>query len=261
MTQFNVLLKKEWRENFRNYKVFWIPIVFILFGIIEPVTNYFMPQILDSVGNLPDGAVIEIPPPEPEEILVAVMGQYQLIGILVLVLAYMGSVAGERKNGTATLLYVRPLSYRSYFLSKWILASAVGMLSVWSGLLAAYYYTFLLFERVDFTKFLKFGATYSLWILLIVSLVLLMSAALPNAGLAAAGSLLLIFVFQLIDGLLGTYWTVSPLKIPGYAAQWLLDGPKPEDFWWTAGIGILLIFAMILAGIRSSKANASKTKV
>lgn len=261
MTQFNVLLKKEWRENFRNYKVFWIPIVFILFGIIEPVTNYFMPQILDSVGNLPDGAVIEIPPPEPEEILVAVMGQYQLIGILVLVLAYMGSVAGERKNGTATLLYVRPLSYRSYFLSKWILASAVGMLSVWSGLLAAYYYTFLLFERVDFTKFLKFGATYSLWILLIVSLVLLMSAALPNAGLAAAGSLLLIFVFQMIDGLLGTYWTVSPLKIPGYAAQWLLDGPKPEDFWWTAGIGILLIFAMILAGIRSSKANASKTKV
>ncbi|ETP69237.1 ABC-2 type transport system permease protein [Planococcus glaciei] len=261
MTQFNVLLKKEWRENFRNYKVFWIPIVFILFGIIEPVTNYFMPQILDSVGNLPDGAVIEIPPPEPEEILVAVMGQYQLIGILVLVLAYMGSVAGERKNGTATLLYVRPLSYRSYFLSKWILASAVGMLSVWSGLLAAYYYTFLLFERVDFTKFLKFGATYSLWILLIVSLVLLMSAVLPNAGLAAAGSLLLIFVFQLIDGLLGTYWTVSPLKIPGYAAQWLLDGPKPEDFWWTAGIGILLIFAMILAGIRSSKANASKTKV
>lgn len=261
MTQFNVLLKKEWRENFRNYKVFWIPIVFILFGIIEPVTNYFMPQILDSVGNLPDGAVIEIPPPEPEEILVAVMGQYQLIGILVLVLAYMGSVAGERKNGTATLLYVRPLSYRSYFLSKWILASAVGMLSVWSGLLAAYYYTFLLFERVDFTKFLKFGATYSLWILLIVSLVLLMSAALPNAGLAAAGSLLLIFVFQLIDGLLGTYWTVSPLKIPGYAAQWLLDGPKPEDFWWTIGIGILLVFAMILAGIRSSKANASKTKV
>lgn len=261
MTQFNVLLKKEWRENFRNYKVFWIPIVFILFGIIEPVTNYFMPQILDSVGNLPDGAVIEIPPPEPEEILVAVMGQYQLIGILVLVLAYMGSVAGERKNGTATLLYVRPLSYRFYFLSKWILASAIGMLSIWSGLLAAYYYTFLLFERVDFTKFLKFGATYSLWILLIVSLVLLMSAALPNAGLAAAGSLLLIFVFQLIDGLLGTYWTVSPLKIPGYAAQWLLDGPKPEDFWWTIGIGILLVFAMILAGIRSSKANASKTKV
>ncbi|MBZ5200066.1 ABC transporter permease subunit [Planomicrobium chinense] len=261
MTQFNVLLKKEWRENFRNYKIFWIPIVFILFGIIEPVSNYFLPQILDSVGNLPEGAVIEIPPPEPEEILVAVMGQYQLIGMLVLVLAYMGSVAGERKNGTATLLYVRQLSFPAYFLSKWILASAVGMLSVWSGLLAAYYYTFLLFERVDFTKFLKFGATYSLWILLIVSLVLLMSAALPNAGLAAAGSLLLIFVFQLIDGLLGTYWSVSPLKIPGYAAQWLLDGPKPEDFWWTIGIGILLIFAMILAGTWSSKVNASKTKV
>lgn len=261
MTQFNVLLKKEWRENFRNYKLFWIPIVFILFGIIEPVSNYFLPQILDSVGNLPEGAVIDIPPPEPEQILVAVMGQYQLIGMLVLVLAYMGTVAGERKNGTATLLYVRPLSFPAYFLSKWIMAGIVGILSVWLGLLAAYYYIFLLFEAIDFTKFLQFGTSYSLWVLLIITLVLMLSAALPNAGMAAAGTLLLIFVLQLIDGLLGTYWTFSPLKLPGYAAQWLFEGPDLVDFWCSVGISSLLLFAMVLAGIRLSKFNASKTKV
>ncbi|WKA58125.1 ABC transporter permease subunit [Planococcus shenhongbingii] len=261
MNQFGVLLKKEWRENFRNYKLFWIPVVFILFGIIEPLTNYFLPQILDSVGNLPEGAVIDIPPPEPEQILAAVMGQYQLVGLLVLILAYMGTIAGERKNGTATLLYVRPLSFTAYFLSKWILASVVGLLSVWLGLITAYYYTMLLFERIDFTKFLQFAGTYSLWILLVVTFVLLLSAAMPNAGMAAAASLLLIIIFQLADGLFGAYWTVSPLKIPGYAVSWLLDSPGNKEFWGTMGISVFLILAMLGSGIWMSKYNASKTKV
>ncbi|MDE0583843.1 ABC transporter permease [Planococcus sp. A6] len=127
MKQFSTLLLKEWRENLRNFKIFWIPVVFILLGVTEPLSNYYLPQILDATGGLPDGAVIELPDPEPEQLLVAVMGQFQLIGMLVLVLAYMGSIAGERRNGTATLLYVRPLSYVSYFLSKWLMASIVAV--------------------------------------------------------------------------------------------------------------------------------------
>lgn len=261
MNQWGVLFQKEWRENLRNYKIFWIPAVFILFGIMEPVTNYFLPQILDSVGNLPEGAVIEIPPPEPAQILAAVLGQYQFVGMLVLVLAYMGAIAGERKSGTATLLYVRPLSFASYFFSKWMMAGLIALMSVWLGLLSAYYYTFLLFEQVDFVKFLQFAATYSLWILLLVSIVLAASAAMPNPGLAAAIALALIFLAQLADGLLGTYWTVSPVKIPSYAAQWLADGPVRADFWWAMGIAVLLIALAIAFGIWMSRKNAATAKV
>lgn len=261
MSQFTILFQKEWRENFRNYKFFWIPAIFILFGILEPVTNYFLPQILDSVGNLPNGAVINIPPPAPAQILVAVLGQYQFIGLLVLVLAYMGSIAGERKSGTATLLYVRPLSFASYFFSKWMMASLIAFISVWLGLLSAYYYTALLFEAVDFVKFLQFGSTYIVWILLVVSIVLAASAALPNPGFAAAISLAFIFLAQLADGLLGTYWTVSPVKIPQYAAQWFADGPVRSDFWWALGIALLLIASAITFGIWMSRKNVARCKV
>lgn len=261
MNQFGILFQKEWREHLRNFKIFWIPAVFILFGILEPVTNYFLPQLLDSVGNLPDGAVIQIPEPEPEQILTAVLGQYQFIGMLVLVLAFMGTIAGERKSGTATLLYVRPLSFSAYFLSKWSIAVLVGLSSLWTGLLAAYYYILLLFEGVDFSAFLQFSATYSVWILLVISIVLAASAALPNAGLAAAVSLAIIFLLQIADGFLGTYWTVSPVKLPMYAAAWLAGGPELADFWGaivfaTASIAILMGF-----GIWMSRNNAAKTNV
>ncbi len=261
MNQFMILFQKEWRENLRNYKVFWIPAIFILFGVLEPVTNYFLPQILDSVGNLPEGAVINIPPPTPAQILVAVLGQYQLIGLLVLVLAFMGSIAGERKSGTATLLYVRPLSFAAYFFSKWLMAALIALVSVWLGLLTAYYYTALLFGTVEVVGFLRFGAVYSVWIVLVVSLVLAASAALPGPGLAATLSLAIIFLAQLADGLLGTYWTVSPVKIPQYAAQWLVDEPVQSDFWWAMGIALLIIASTAAFGVWMSRENVARSKV
>ena len=55
MSNFSVLFQKEWRENVRNFKILWIPLVFILFGISEPLTNYYLSQILNAVGNMPEG--------------------------------------------------------------------------------------------------------------------------------------------------------------------------------------------------------------
>lgn len=261
MNQFNVLLKKEWRENLRNYKLFWIPAVFILFGITEPVSNYFLPQILDSVGNLPEGTVLEFPVPEPEQVMAAIMGQYQLMGLLILVLAYMGTIAGERKSGTATLLYARPLSFPAYFMSKWMMASLIALLSVWLGFLAGYYYTYLLFGSIDITNLFQFAFTYSLWILLVISIVLAASALMPNAGLAAAVSLGIIIISQLVDGLLGTYWPISPLKLSAYAAAWFENGPDMADFWWSAGVTVLLIALLLAFGIFTSSRKAASTKV
>ncbi|KYG59754.1 ABC transporter permease subunit [Planococcus maritimus] len=261
MKQFSALLLKEWRENLRNYKIFWIPIVFILLGITEPLSNYYLPQILDATGGLPEGAVIELPDPEPEQLMVAVMGQFQLIGMLVLVLAYMGSIAGERRNGTATLLYVRPLSYVSYFLSKWLMASAVALLSVWAGFLAGYYYTAVLFSAVPFGEFLAFAATYSVWIVLVVTLVLFASASMPNGGLAAGLTLAALLILQLIHSLFGSQWDWSPFRLPNYAASFLDIGPDAVALAWTLALSLVCLLILATMGIWFAKRNRAKTKV
>ena len=113
MNGFSVLLQKEWREHTRNFKILWIPLVFIIFGIMEPVTNHFLPEIMKSVGNMPEGAEFLWPEFKGEDIFVSLLGQYQFIGILIIILAFMGTISGERKNGTATFLYVRPMSFRT----------------------------------------------------------------------------------------------------------------------------------------------------
>ena len=261
MKQFNILMQKEWRENIRNYKIFWIPSIFILLGITEPVVSYFLPQILKSSGGLPEGAVFELPTPSPEQILMAVMEQFQTIGILVLVLAYMGTIAGERKSGTATLLYVRPLSFLFYFLSKWTMAAAISLASVWLGFLAGYYYTLLFFEKLEFSSLLQMMGSYSIWILLILTLVLAASAILPNSGLAAAAAFAVYLLVQLADGLFGANWAISPVKLPQYAAAWLTGSPDSGNFGEAIGIAILAILGLIILGSWAARKNKAKTKV
>src|SRR5690606_11651471 len=109
-----VLFKKEWIEMTRNFKILWIPLVFILLGIMQPVTSYYLPEIIKAAGELPEGAVFEIPMPTPQEVLVQTFGQYSQIGILVLVLAFMGIVAAEKNSGVSDIILVKPVSFANY---------------------------------------------------------------------------------------------------------------------------------------------------
>ena len=260
MRELIVLFQKEWRENTRNFKILWVPLVFIFFGLSEPLTSYYLPQILDAVGNMPEGTSFPMPEFTPAQVIMATMGQYQFIGMLVLVLAFMGTISRERKNGTGTLIYVRPISYVSYFLSKWKVVSIIALVSVWLGLLTSWYYTGILFGKVETADFFAFAGTYSVWILFVVTVVLAMSAWLPTGG-AAGLSLLLILIVQIVDSLLGTYWTISPWKMSTYATQWLTGSPDSSNFWWSMVVTLIAILVLIIFGIWMSKRNASKTKV
>lgn len=260
MNEWIIFLQKEWRENVRNFKILWIPLVFILFGITEPVTNYYLPQILEAVGNLPEGQVIPLPQFTPPQILMSTIGQYQLIGMIVVVLAFMGAISRERKNGTATLLYVRPISFTSYFLSKWVVINGIVVGSVFVGLLSSWYYTNLLFGKVPVGDFFQFFGTYSVWLVFVITIVLAASAWLPTGG-AAGLSLFFVLVIQIVDSLLGAYWKISPWKVSTYAAEWLMDGPKLSDFWWSIGVTTFIIMGLIFFGAWMSKRNAAKAKI
>lgn len=260
MSSLNTLLRKEWRENIRNFKLYWIPIVFVIFGVLEPITNHFLPEIMKSVGNLPEGADFLWPELRGEDIFVSLMSQYQTIGILVIILAFMGSISGERKSGTATLLYVRPMSFGQYFLSKWISVNAIVLASVWLGFFAAWYYIRILFNSVGAGEVFTFLGTYSLWVVFAVTVVLAFSAWLSTGG-AAGLSILVLLVFQIIDGIVGIYWTVTPWKLSTYAASAFGSSADQAAYWMSIGLTAALIILLVLFGMYMAKRNAAKTLV
>lgn len=48
-----VLYRKEMLEMTRSYKLIWIPVVFIILGIMQPLTTYYLPEILKASGDVP----------------------------------------------------------------------------------------------------------------------------------------------------------------------------------------------------------------
>lgn len=260
MTNFSILFQKEWRENVRNFKILWIPLVFILFGISEPLTYYYLPQILNAVGNVPSDMVFQLPDYTPDQIIMSTIGQYQFIGMLIVAFGFAGIIARERKNGTATMLYVRPISYTSYVLSK---LSVMGILIIGSaciGLLANVYYTYILYGTVDTVAFIGFLATYSVWLVFAIGVVICASAAF-STGIASVVSVFLLVVVQLVDGLLGAYWTVSPWKLPMYAGQILSGKTDTTPFFWSLIVTLVVVVLLLAGAVYIAKRNVAKAKI
>ena len=260
MSNFSILFQKEWRENVRNFKILWIPLVFVLFGISEPLTYYYLPQILNAVGNMPSDMAFQLPEYTPEQIIMSTIGQYQFIGMLIVAFGFAGIISRERKNGTATMLYVRPISYNNYVFSKLAIMGILIIGSACIGLLANVYYTYILYGAVDALAFVGFLGIYSVWLLFAISVVICSSAAF-STGIASALSILLLLVVQLVDSLLGTYWTISPWKLPTYAGQFLSGSIDKTPLIGSLTATLVITVLLVVGAAYLAKRNVAKAKI
>jgi ABC-2 type transport system permease protein len=240
------LVQKEWLELLRSFKLIWVPLVFVVLGIMQPVTSYYMPVILEKAGNMPEGTVIEIPLPSGAQVLADTLSQFGMMGLLILALAFMGTVSGDRNSGASSLVLVKPISFGTYIVSKWMSMMTLSWGALLMGYAAAWYYTWLLIEEVAFGPFLLSYALYGLWFTFILTATLLFSTLLRSAAGAAFSSLGLAVLLSLLPGLMPKYTGWSPGSITGsaYQAVLSLEGfDASASFGWSIGITVLLIAA------------------
>jgi len=260
MTAFKGLLIKEWREVVRSYKILWIPIVFILLGVSDPLTNYYMEDLFKLVGNIPEGLAQIMPQYTPYEIIALSAGQFQLIGLIVLVAAFIGTVSRERKNGTAALIYVRPIKSYQLILSKWLVASFIGIISAVAGFISSLYYTVILFGEVDYGAFLQTVGIYCLWIMLCMALVVMLSASFDTV-IAATIAFILTQLGQYLDSFLDIFGTYSPYKLSNYGLSLLNQPVESSTLTITIIISFILTVLFLLIGSYTSKLNWTKVKL
>ena len=188
------------------------------------------------------------------------ISQYQLIGMLVVTLAFAGIIARERKNGTATLLYVRPISFTGYIGSKLAIIALIVLGSFILGISASLYYTSILFGTVALSNFLGFVGVYILWLLFVISIVLFTSAAF-STGIASTVSVVMVIIVQFIDGLLGTYWTISPWKLPMYAGLLLNGEEQNSSMIWSMLLTSFILCILLVGAVFFAKKNVWKAKL
>lgn len=253
MKKWFVLFRKEWLEMCRNYKVIWIPLVFVLFGLLQPVTSYYMPEILKNASNLPKGAVIKIPMPSSGEVLAQTLGQFNQMGILVLVLAFMGIVSSERRSGIMKAILVKPVPYSSYITAKWMSAVLLSAGAIFLGILASWYYTVLLIGEFPFMNIVKGTSLYFIWILFLITFTIFLSSFLKSNGLVAAFTLLLSILLSLLTPLLKKWMEWSPSLLTDAATSIFTTGNVDGPFILPLTITVILTALFLyLAAIRKS---------
>lgn len=245
MNQWVTLLQKEILEMWRNFKWIWVSITFILLGVSQPLTSYYMPQILDSLGGLPEGAVVEIPLPSSGEVLAAGLSQYSTIGVLIIVLSSMGTIAGERKSGVAAMILVKPVSYFSFVTSKWAGSLLLVWFSLLTGYLATWYYTGLLFDWVPIEQFFQSYLLYGLWLTVVLTITVFFSSSLLAPGMAGFISIALVLIISIVSGSLSQWLEWSPSQLTSYAGGLLISGELSDDTMLATLVAAVIIAALL----------------
>lgn len=247
--QWKTLFKKELLENSRNFKLIWVPLVIILLAIIDPITTYYMPLLIDTVGGLPDGTIIEMPTPEVSDALIMSLGQLSSLGVLVLILIAMGTVTGEYKSGISELILVKPVSAWNYITSKWTFYVLLTILSLTFGLITSWYYINLLFGELSFVSILQTLFFFGLRFIFIMTITIFYNTLVNTPGLVAALSFITVMALSTVTSMFGRFLTWSPDNITDHIHEMLITRAVSSDLIATSIITVLLIAVLLISSV------------
>lgn len=247
MSGFGVLVRKELLEAWRTRRLPVIAVLFLVFGMISPLTAKYLPEILKAAL----GDQLSVPMPTPDA--TAALGQLQKnlgqMGALVAIALAMGSVSGELDRGTAALVLAQPATRPAFLAAKLVAIGVVLGISTLLAVLVAWAYTAILFAALPIGGWIAMAALA--WLALVAwgSLTFLASAA-TGSTTAAAGlgfvawiAVSIAAIVPALDRLLPTGLTAPAIAIAaGTTAD--MDAGRLA----TTVLGTLVVIAASLAG-------------
>jgi ABC-2 type transport system permease protein len=207
MMGFRVLLLKEIREQVRTARLVAVSVVFIVFGILGPVTDRYMKELIDAVGAQSGGFSVQIPPPTLEGALVQITKNLSQFGIICALLLAMGSVAWEKERGTAGMILTKPASRAAFLAAKLVAISFTLAVAMALGTGVAYVYTWILYPTVFPLGGYIAMAVLMWWILVGFTAITLLGSTITRSAIAAAGIGLVLLV---VMGIVGALPVVGP---------------------------------------------------
>jgi ABC-2 type transport system permease protein len=216
MMGFRVLLVKELREQFRTSRLVAVAAVFILFGILGPLTDRFMKELIDAIGSQSGGFTITVPPPTLKGDLGQIGKNLSQFGVVCALLLAMGSVAWEKERGTAGMIMTKPAS-RAAFLAAKLAAISLNLgLAVVLGCGLGYVYTVLLYPSAFPIGGYVAMAAVMWWTLVIFAAVTMLGSTVTRSAVAAAG---MGFGAFLVLGIVVTLPVIGPWSPLGLLPQ------------------------------------------
>lgn len=244
--QWLAIFQKELLLYWRNKKFIWVPLVIMLLAVMDMLTYYFLPEIIELSGGMPEGTNFEAPELSTLEALKLSLTSLSTYGVLVIALATMGLLSAEIKSGEAEIILTKPIRAINYLSAKWAAAISLSLSSLFLGLLLAWYYVFILFDGISFISFLWMFCFFSLWFIFVLALVLFYNTILRNGLGITAATIGTLAILSLVNSAIGHKLTLFPNQLSNYIFEMLMTEKIPKSLWGTSAIIITCIILLFL---------------
>jgi ABC-2 type transport system permease protein len=235
MTGLIGLIKKELKEQIRTYELLIVAGLFLLFGIMSPLTFYFLPELV------PEEALAVLPTFTAVDVVGEYVEMLTVMGMVVVILIGMGAIAVERDRGTAAMVLCKPVGRGSFIVAKLVGLSLTTIVALALGGLACYGYTSFLFGGVDASAFLALNLLLGLFFITCLSVILLCSS-LFKSQLAAGGLALAFIIGQGIVSAIHRIGDYTPQRLVSWGRGLVEVGNVPDA--WSAvvaSLGIIIV--------------------
>jgi ABC-2 type transport system permease protein len=230
-------LKKEFKEIFKTYKIWVVPLIFVFFGFMSPIVTKLLPKILEAQMKAQNIA-FKIPTPTALESFSQYFKNLSQIGALAVILLSMGLVSEEKSKGTLHLILTKPVSRSSVIISKFIAQAVLVSSSVIIGAGCCYLYTIVLFTEGSLKSFSQGVTLYLVYYLLLIALTLFFSTLFSNQIAAGGLSLILFFGLTILPSLNKLMAKYSPYALTIIADNILKKGEVFFKSGWPLAISL-----------------------
>ncbi|MBK3497243.1 hypothetical protein JFL43_20920 [Viridibacillus sp. YIM B01967] len=226
MNSLGVLMKKEYSQVLRDFKVIWLPLVFVFLGATQPIMTYYLPVILEVLGGTQG---ISIDPTMIEQtggqVLAATLGsQFDQLGIMIIVIAMMGLIQSDKSSGMLAFILTRPVTVSSYIGGKLVFNYLLVSVSVGIGYFISLLYIHFLFTSVELSQLIGALLCYLVWVLFSVSFITMLSAVLNSQALIAIVGIITLLICRMLVGLHPMLDAVNPAGMSQHAMNLLISG-------------------------------------
>ena len=138
MSGYIAFIKKELMENTRNYRLLIMLALFLIFGMMGPLSARFMPELIASLA--PDLQITIVEPTALDSWTQFYKNVSQL-GFSIFIILFSSCLSSEYAKGTLTIMLTKGLPRPAIILSKYIVSAAIMTVSYWLCFSITYGYT------------------------------------------------------------------------------------------------------------------------
>jgi len=246
MNNYIAFLKKEFLENIRTYKMLIMLLVFLVFGIMNPLTAKMTPDILNAL--MPEGMTITLAEPTAFDSWTQFFKNISQMGLIMMVVVFSGILGTELSKGTLINMLTKGLSRGAVILSKYTCMSLIWTTSIIISFLVTWGYTIYLFPSDEIVNLLF--SVFCLWLFGIFLLALLMfSATLAQNNY---GCLLITgvgVVICMLCNIIPAAYKYNPLSLASKNMDLITDTVEASSLYYCIWIASILSLFFIVSAV------------